>query len=105
MAAITGTLAGNAQVAPHTKLITVTAPVGSASDTITLTAAAHGGVTSILGIVGATITAGGDAAFSYLQVSYSALVVTVVSFEQDGTPSTDWTGTTVEISLLVSTLA
>lgn len=104
MAAITGTLAGNTQVAPHTKIITVTAPVGSASDTITLTAANHGGVTSILGILGATITGGADAAFSYLQASYSGLVVTVVSFEQDGTPSTEWTGTTVEVALLVSTL-
>lgn len=103
MAAITGTLAGNSALGPHTKLITVTATVGSASDTITLTAANHGGVVSIAGIVGATITGGLDAAFSYLQVSYSGLVVTVASFEQDGTAATDFTGTTVEIALLVST--
>ena len=101
MAAITGTLAGNSEFAGQHKIITITAPVGSASDTITLTAASHGGVKSIKGIVGAVITGGLDAAFSYLQVSYSGLVVTVASFEQDGTPSTEWTTTTVEISLLI----
>ena len=101
MAAITGTLAGNTEFGGAHKLITVTAPIGASSDTITLTAANHGGVVSIVGIVGATITGGLDAAFSYLQVSYSALVVTVASFEQDGTAATDFTGTTVEIALLV----
>lgn len=101
MAAITGTIAGKTEFAGGHKLITVTAPIGSASDVITLTAAAHGGVSEIVGIVGATITGGLDAAFSYLQVSYSGLAVTIASFEQDGTPSTDWTGTTVEIALLV----
>lgn len=102
MAAITGTLTGNTEFGGTTKIVTVTAPVGSASDTITLTAAAHGGATAIVGILGATITAGADAAFSYLQVSYSGLVITVVSFEQDGTAATDFTGTTVEIAVLVT---
>ncbi len=101
MAAVTGTLVGNTEFSGKHKLITVTATIGSASDTITLTAANHGGVTEIVGIVGATITGGLDAAFSYLQVSYSGLVVTVASFEQDGTASTEWTGTTVEVALLV----
>ena len=101
MAAITGTLAGNTEFGGNHKLITVTAPVGAASDTITLTAANHGGATAIVGIVGATITAGLYAAFSYLQVSYSALVITVASFEQDGTAATDFTGTTVEIAVLI----
>ena len=98
MAAITGTLAGNTEFAGTHKLITVTATVGASSDTITLTAADHGGAASIVGIVGATITGGLDAAFSYIQVSYSGLVITVDSFEQDGTAATDFTGTTVEIA-------
>lgn len=102
MGAITGTLAANSEFAGQKKVITVTAPVASSSDTITLTAASHGGVTAINGILGATITAGLDAAFSYLQVSYSGLVITVASFEQDGTVATDFTGTTVEIALLVT---
>lgn len=102
MGAVTGTLTGNSEFSGATKIITVTGTIASASDTITLTAAAHGGATAIVGILGATITAGLDAAFSYLQVSYSGLVLTVTSFEQDGTPATDFTGTTVEIAVLVS---
>src|SRR5688572_15590792 len=105
MGAITGTLAGSTEFAGAHKLITVTAPVASSSDTITLTAASHGGATSIVGIVGSTITGGLDAAFSYIQVSYSGLVLTVASFEQDGTAATDFTGTTVEIGVLVKTEA
>jgi hypothetical protein len=99
MAAITGTLASQVLSRPGgTKQITVTATVGSASDTITLTTGTHG-IASINGIVGAVITGGLDAAFSYLQVSYSGLVITVESFEQDGTVATDWTGTTVAITV------
>lgn len=101
MGAVTGTLAGNTEFSGKHKLITVTATIASASDTITLTAADHGGVSEIVGIVGATITGGLDAAFSYLQVSFSGLVVTVASFEQDGTAATDFTGTTVAVALLV----
>lgn len=100
MAAITGTLASSMiGRGAKTKLIVVTATVGSASDTITLTAATHG-LRAITGIVGATITGGMDAEFTMLQVSYSGLVITVASFEQDGTPATDWTGTTVSIAVL-----
>lgn len=105
MGAITGTLAGNTEFAGEIKLITVTATIASASDTITLTAADHGGAASIVGIVGAVITGGLDAAFTTIQVSYSGLVVTVASFEQDGTAATDFTGTTVAISLLIKTTA
>ena len=104
MGAITGTLAGNTEFSGIHKVITVTATIASSSDTITLTAANHGGTATIVGILGATITGGLDAAFSYLQVSYSGLVVTVASFEQDGTAATDFTGTTVEIALLVKTV-
>lgn len=105
MGAITGTLAGNTEFAGEVKLITVTAPVAANSDTITLTAADHGGAVSIVGIAGATITGGLDAAFTYIQVSFSGLVITVASFEQDGTVATDFTGTTVEIGVLIKTTA
>lgn len=101
MGAITGTLAGKSEFAGDHKIIVVTATIASSSDTITLTAANHGGVTEIVGILGATITGGLDAAFSYLQVSFASLVITVASFEQDGTVATDFTGTTVAIALLV----
>src|SRR3990167_132800 len=98
MAALTETLVAATEFAGKFKLIVASAAVGSASDTIVFTEAQIGCV-SLASAIG-QITAGGDAAFSYLQVSVSALTVTVVSFEQDGTPSTDWTGTTVDVWVL-----
>lgn len=105
MGAIVGTKVYAGELAGEVRLLTVTAPVGSASDTITLTAASHGGVTSIVGIVGAVITGGLDDSFTALQVSFSDLVLTVVTLEADGTVSDEWTGTTVAITLLVKTTA
>lgn len=102
-ASITGTLAGSTEFGGGHKLITVTAPIGSADDAITLTAGSHGGVQSIVGIVGATITGGMDADFQTLQVSYSGLVVTIVSKQADGAAADEFTGTTVSIALLVKT--
>lgn len=81
------------------KLVSVTATLGSASDTIVLTQA-ETGIQSIAGVVGAVITGGADAAFTWLQVAASSMTLTVVSFEQDGTPSTEWTGTTVAITVI-----
>lgn len=101
MGAITGTLDGATVFAGEKKLITVTATVAAASDTITLTKATHG-ISSIDAIVGVAITGGLDAAFTNVQVSYSGLVLTVVSVEQDGTAATDFTGTTVAITVLGS---
>ena len=102
MGAITGTKVGDTEFAGKYKIITVTATIAAASDTITLNAADHGGVVSIKAILGVHITAGLDAAFSYLQASFSDLVITVASFEQDGTAATDFTGTTISMSLLVA---
>ncbi len=103
MGAITGTLVGNLDAsAGQYKIITVTAPIAAASDTITLTAASHGGAKSIVGILGAVITGGLDAAFTAIQVSFSGLILTVVSREQDGSDATDFTGTTVEIACIVA---
>jgi len=99
MGAITGTLAlGTGMTGGVYKEITVTATVASSSDTITLTAATHG-ITAITAITGATITGGLDAAFSMIQVSFSGLVLTVASFGQGGTAATDFTGTTVSITV------
>jgi hypothetical protein len=100
MGAITGTLAlGTGMTGASYKICVITATVASASDTITLTAATHG-ITAITGIVGAVITGGQDAAFTAIGVSFSGLVLTVTSVEQDGTASTDWTGTTVSITVI-----
>ena len=99
MADITGTLGVGTELAGVYQMVTVTATVAAASDTITLTAADHG-ITAITSIVGAVVTGGLDAAFTNIQVSFSGLVLTVVSIEQDGTAATDFTGTTVSITVL-----
>lgn len=95
MGAITGTLVKRTEFAGDYKILVLTAPVASSSDTVTLTAATHG----ISEIVGATahITAGLDNAFSYLQTSYSGLVITVASFKATGAAADDFTGTTIEL--------
>ena len=105
MAAITGTKQYAGELAGEVKLLVLTATIGSASDVITLNAADHGGAASIVGIVGAKLTAGVDAACTHLQVSYSGLAITVESFGADGLAATDFTGTTVAISVLIKTTA
>lgn len=102
MALVTGTKVKLTEFAGQMKVLVITATIGSASDTIDISEAVHGAST-IVGILGATITAGLDAAFSYLQVARTdSNTLTVTSFEQDGTAATDFTGTTVEIALLVA---
>lgn len=102
MGAITATLAESTEFAGSKKLVTVTATVASSDDSMTLTTANHG-IASLDSIVGAVITGGLDAAFSYIQVSITSaanMVVQVKSFEQDGTAATDFTGTTVALSFI-----
>lgn len=101
MAAITGTKGALTEFAGQKKILVITATLESASDTITLTEAAHG-VGTIHGIIGAVMTAGQDAECQGLQVSYTGLVITVVSKNAAGAASSAWTTTTVSISLVVS---
>jgi hypothetical protein len=105
MAAITGTKSYAGEFAGEVKILTLTAPIGSASDTITLTAAAHGGVVEIVSFIGGGITGGLDADFATIQVSYSGLVITIVSKQADGAAADEFTGTTVALSFLVRTTA
>lgn len=69
--------------------------VASASDTMTFTFADNG-ISEIQNAV-VSINSGQDAAFTAVACSFSGLVVTITSVEQDGTASTDWTGTTVNL--------
>ena len=104
MGAITGTLAGNTEFAGDYKLLVVAATVASASDTITLTPAAHGGVVSIAAIIACQITGGLDAAFTICKPTFSGLVITLTSVKADGaTAADDFTGTTVNVTLLART--
>ena len=81
------------------KLILCSVTIGSTSDTIVLTEKSVGAL-SLAGVVGWAITGGLDAAFSYLQVSVSSLTITIASFGQAGTVATDFTGTTVDVTVL-----
>ena len=81
MGAITGALAvGTEMNGAQYKLVSVTASVAAASDTITLTLADHG-IRQIDAIVGAVITGGLDAAFTNIQVSFSVSVLFAFSFQ------------------------
>ena len=103
MGAIIGTLADKTEFGGEYKLLYITAPVAATSDTITLTAALHAGASSIVGVTG-VITGGMDVAFTTIQVSFSGLVITVLSLEADGTAATDFTGTTIGLLVLVKTV-
>ena len=100
MGAIVGTRVKLTEFAGKYKLLMITATIAATSDEITLTEADHG-VSEITGIVGAVITGGIDADFTSLQVSFSDLVITVLSLQADGASSDEFTGTTVTITLLV----
>jgi hypothetical protein len=97
--AITGTKIFGGELSGGSKLVVVTAPLTTEDDSITLTAATHG-ITAITSIVGAVITGGMDANFSNIQVSFSGLVLTVVSIEADGTVATNFTGATISVAVI-----
>jgi hypothetical protein len=73
--------------------------IASASDTLTLTFAENH-VASIQNVLVCCNT-GQDAAFTEVAVSFSNLTITITSVEQDGTASTAWTDTTVNLLAIV----
>lgn len=100
MGAITGTKVKLTELVKH-RILVITAPIASASDTIDITAANHG-CEAIVGILGYAITGGMDADFQAIQIARTdADTLTVVSKQADGAAADEFTGTTVEISLLV----
>lgn len=98
MAALTPTVVANTPLAGKRILILTITP-SSASDTVTLTLATHG-VRTIYGVFG-QITAGMDADFQALQISFSGLVITVVSKNAAGSAATDWTSGSIDLILVV----
>lgn len=99
MAELTEAIVAATEFSGKFKLVTVTATIGSASDTIVLTQASTG-IQSIAAVLGAVITGGMDADFQTLQVSASALTLTIVSKQADGAAADEFTGTTVTITVL-----
>lgn len=70
----------------------------SASEAITLSYSENG-ISEITTVV-STPSGGTDAAFSYVETSFSGLVVTIKSFDEAGTVATNWTGTTVNLLVI-----
>ncbi len=96
MGAITGTLANTTEFSGNARVAIITSTLAAASDVITLTKATHG-ISEIL-FVTAVLEGGADAALmAGLQISFSGLAITIVSQEQDGTASTEWTSANVRL--------
>lgn len=72
--------------------------ITTASDALTLSYASNG-ISEIAAVVGG-ISSGLSATFSYIQTSFSGLVVTVASFEQDGTAATGWGSAKVDLLIV-----
>ncbi len=87
MGAVTGTLAVSTPLAAK-RIVTITGTLAATSDTITLTTATHG-VRTIYGVWG-NIETGMGANFGTLQISYSGLVITIVSKNAAGADATSW---------------
>ena len=99
MGAITGTKVIGSELAGQYKILIITAPIASASDTITLTLATHG-ITAITAVLSAELYGGQDADCQAVFATASGLVVTVVSQNAAGGNATDFTGTLVRVVLL-----
>ncbi len=87
MGVVTGTLTYATPLAGK-RLVIITGTLAATSDTITLTLADHG-VRTIYW-VGATIETGIGANFASLQISFSSLVITVVSKNAAGAAATSF---------------
>jgi len=98
MGAITGTKALLTEFSGEKKIVVVTATMAAASDTVTLTAAAHG--ITVVDAVFPFVTGGFDAAFMHVEASATDNVITLTAEENDGTAATDFTGTTVSLLII-----
>lgn len=98
MGAITGTKAVATEFAGDYKALILDIVPGSASDTVTLTAATHG-LTEIVAVI-PQLTAGYDAALAGIFATFSGLVITVVTTAAAGTAATDWTNATARLIVI-----
>jgi hypothetical protein len=94
----TSVLAGKTEFAGDYKVIKITFVPESASDTITLTKAAHG-IDEIFFVI-PKMTAGYDAALTNMFADYSGLVITITSTAAAGTASTNWDAATAELLVI-----
>jgi len=99
MAAITNPGTKVTEFAGEYKLLALNAlSITTASDALTVSWADNG-ISEITTVVG-SISGGCSNTFSYIQTSFSGLVVTVKSFEQDGTAATGWGSAKVDLLIV-----
>jgi len=98
MAEIADTIVKTTEFAGDFKVQVLTATLGSASDTIILTAAAN--KISTIVYADAHLTGGVDANLTHLQVSWSSLTITIASFLASGAVADNWTGATIEVLVI-----
>jgi hypothetical protein len=99
MGAITGTLVKASELSGDYKILQVSCVPASASDTVTLTAAAHG-ISEIAGIIAAEVREGQDADLQTAHATFSGLVITVATLNGAGTAATNWTSAVVVVTVL-----
>ena len=95
--------AGATEFSGDYKVVKITFVPESASDTITLTKAAHG-IDEILFVI-PKMTAGYDSALTNMFADYSGLVITVTSTAAAGTASTNWDSATAELLVIGRNIA
>lgn len=98
MGAVTGTLIKNTEFSGDYKLTVINTIPAAASDTVTLTAAAHG-ISEILAVIPLLLT-GNDANLMGIFATFSSLVITVTTVGADGLAATDWTGATAKLLVI-----
>jgi hypothetical protein len=97
--AIVGTKTVGTELAGGYKIVTVTATVGTADDSITLTEAVHG-IKAITAIVSVVPTKGLDDGWTWHTTSFSGLVLTLVSHEEAGGAADEFTTTEVSVTVI-----
>lgn len=99
MAALTPTKVTKTELAGDQKLYVCTVTPSSASDTVTFVAATHK-FRKIYAVI-PVLTAGHDTLLSHASASFSGLVVTLKTWNPEGTAATDWTAASVTLILVV----
>ena len=99
MAAITNPKTSVTEFSGEYKLLALNGlSITTASDALTLSYA-NNGISEIATVVGG-VSGGLSTTFCFIETSFTGLVVTVESFEQDGSASTGWGDATVNLLIV-----
>ena len=102
MAALTPTKVTSTEFAGDQKIYTCTVVPTTATDTITFVAATHKFRTIYAAIP--ILESGQDSLLLTAAASFSGLVVTLKTYNPEGTAATDWTGVVVRLVLIVGSI-